>query len=117
MYSKLIAIATSSTLSLIAATAIASDTNPYRTGTNELVVPGLQPRQTYLIQGTDKDGKESSVYIRTNECGYALINNIQNYDRLTINSRTIRPVALSTQSFPSCNPRWNPNQNQNNRQN
>lgn len=113
MYSKLIAIATSSTL-LIPVAAIASDTNPYRTGTNELVVPGLQPRQTYLIQGTDKDGKESSIYVRTNECGYAQINNIQNYERLTINNRTIRPVALSSQSSPNCNPQWNPNQNQNN---
>ncbi|MFB2923654.1 MULTISPECIES: hypothetical protein [Aerosakkonema] len=107
MNAKLIAIATSSTL-MIANTSTALAEQPYKTSGNQVVVTQLQPRQTYLVQTTDTSGKEGSMYVTTNECGYVMINNGGNYQRLTINNETIRPFALATQPYPSCNPRLNP---------
>lgn len=108
MNSKLIAMATSSIMLMVSA-ATALETRPYKTAANQIVVPGLQPRQTYLVQTTDNQGRENTGYVRSNDCGYAFIGNGQNYQRITINNQTIRPLALSTQGYPNCNPQSKPN--------
>lgn len=109
MNRKLIALVTLST-TLIGSTVTALET-PYKTSTNQIVVTGMNPRQSYLIQTTDLQGKEETTNVRSNECGYVLINNGSIYQRITINSQTIRPDALSTRVYPGCNPQYNPNGN------
>lgn len=109
MNAKLIALATTSSL-LIGYTVNALET-PYKTSGNQIVVTGLNPRQTYSVQTTDNQGREGYTSVTSNECGYVVINNGSIYQRLTINSQTIRPEALSSRGYPNCNPQWNPNDN------
>lgn len=84
---------------------------PYKTSSNEIVVTGLNPRQSYLVQTTNIQGKEDTINVSSNECGYAIISNGLVYQRITINNQTIRPDTLSTRTYPSCNPRYNPTGN------
>ncbi|MCL1471083.1 hypothetical protein [Argonema antarcticum] len=104
---RLIAIATSSTLLLgYAAAAFANE--PYKTSSNQVIVPGLQPRQTYSVQTTYNNGREDSMFVSSNACGEAVIYNSTNYQRVTINNQTIRPFTLSTKGQPYCNPQQIP---------
>lgn len=109
MNPKLIALVTLSTI-LISSTVTALET-PYKTSANQIVVTGLNPRQSYLVQTTDLQGKEGTTNLRSNECGYVIIDNGSIYQRITLNNQTIRPDALSTRAYPNCNPQYNPNGN------
>lgn len=104
---RLIAIAASSTLMLGYAAAAFAD-EPYRTSSDQVIVTGLQPRQTYSVQTTETNGREGSMFVSSNACGEAVIYNAANYQRVTINNQTIRPFTLSTKGQPYCNPRPNP---------
>lgn len=115
MNAKLIALVALST-TLIGSNVTALET-PYKTSANQIVVTGLNPRQSYLVQTTDLEGKEGTTNVRTNECGYVVLNNASIYQRITINNQTIRPNALSTRGYPNCNPQYNTNGNNRQRSN
>lgn len=105
---KLTSIIAAVSLSLVASSLAlqAARAEMYKTDKNLVVITGLTPKSSHLIQTTNAKGKtKTRKPVAANTCGELLISNGANYPTLLVDTETITPSTLPIKTHNRCKAR------------